>query len=107
VVKEDITPKDAQMLIGYDARKSTGVHDHIFHRIVALDDGTTQFFLVSSDICGISPALYDYIAAKLYIQYKINPVNFWWTVTHTHSAPEVGSPGFRCCFSWRALSTCN
>ena len=23
----------------------------------------------------------------------INPVNFWWTVTHTHSAPEVGVPG--------------
>ncbi len=98
VVKEDITPRDAQMLVGYDARKSTGVHDHIFHRIVALDDGTTQFFIVSSDICGISPALYDHVAEKLYIQYKINPVNFWWTVTHTHSAPEVGSPGLDAVF---------
>lgn len=98
VVKEDITPKDAQMLLGYAARKSTGVHDHIFHRIVALDDGRTQFFLVSSDICEISPTLYDDVAAKLFTQFKIRPANFWWTVTHTHSAPEVGSPGLDAVF---------
>src|SRR5215213_11242044 len=47
VVKEDITPEDAQMLLGYDPRRSTGVNDHIFHRIVAFDDGASQFFLVS------------------------------------------------------------
>jgi len=98
VVKEDITPVDAQMLLGYAARKSTGVHDRIMHRIVALDDGTTQFFLVSSDICEISPSLYDAVAARLYSTYGINPVNFWWTVTHTHSAPEVGSPGLDAVF---------
>lgn len=98
VIKEDITPADPQMLLGYAARKSTGVHDHIFHRIVALDDGSTQFFLVSTDICEISPTLYDHVAAKLQTQYKINPVNVWWTVTHTHSAPEVGSPGLDAVF---------
>lgn len=98
VVKEDITPTDEQILLGYDARKSTGVHDHIFHRIVALDDGITRFFLVSSDICEISPALYDSVAAMLFTRYKINPVNFLWTVTHTHSAPELGSPGLDAVF---------
>ena len=98
VVKVDITPKDTQNLQGYDPRRSTGVLDHIFHRIVALDDGITQFFLVSSDICLISPALYDSIAAILYTRYKIKPVNFWWTVTHTHSAPEVGAPGLGAVF---------
>jgi len=98
VVKKDITPADAQMLLGYDARKSTGVHDPIFHRIIALDDGASQFFLVSSDICEISPSLYDEVAAALYARFKINPLNFWWTVTHTHSAPEVGSPGLELVF---------
>lgn len=44
VVKIDITPEVPKMLLGYAARKSTGVHDHIFHRIVALDDGVKQFF---------------------------------------------------------------
>ena len=98
VVKKNITPQDAQMLLGYDARKSTGVHDSIFHRIIALDDGTTQFFLVSTDVCEFSPALYDKVAARLYAQYKIKPVNFWWGVTHTHSAPEVGAPGLDAVF---------
>lgn len=93
VVKVDITPADSQMLLGYQARKSIGVHDHIFHRIIVLDDGVTQFFLVSSDICEFSPSQYDRIAAQLKKQLGINPKNLWWATTHTHAAPEVGPPG--------------
>jgi neutral ceramidase len=93
VVKIDITPKDSQMLLGYQARKSTGVHDHIYHRIIVLDDGTTRFFLVSSDICEFSPSQYDRVAKQLKKQLGINPLNLWWATTHTHSAPEVGPPG--------------
>ena len=93
VVKIDITPDNSQNLLGYGARKSTGVHDHIYHRIVALDDGTTQFFLVSTDICLVSPTEYDLVTAQIKSQLGINPVNLWWTTTHTHSAPEVGNFG--------------
>ena len=93
VVKVDITPDNPQMLLGYQARQSTGVHDKIYHRIIALDDGTTQFFIVSSDICLVSPSEYDKVAARLLKEQKVNPINLWWTVTHTHSAPEVGPPG--------------
>lgn len=93
VVKVDITPSNSQQLLGYQARKSTGVHDKIYHRIVAIDDGDTLFFIVSSDVCLISPAEYDKVAQKLHTEHKIKPIDFWWTVTHTHSAPEVGPPG--------------
>lgn len=93
VVKKNITPSDAQYLLGYGERKSEGVHDSIFHRIVAIDDGTKQFFIISTDICLFSPSEYDKVAAKLQKQYGIEPVDVWWTVTHTHSAPEVGVPG--------------
>lgn len=93
VVKVDITPDNSQNLLGYDARKSTGVHDHIYHRIVALDDGVTQFFLVSTEICLFSPTEYDRVAAQIKSQLGISPMNLWWTVTHTHSAPEVGKSG--------------
>ena len=93
VVKIDITPKDSQMLLGYQARKSTGVHDHIYHRIIVLDDGTTRFFLISSDLCEFSPSQYDRVAAQLKKQLGISPLNLWWTTTHTHSAPELGPPG--------------
>lgn len=93
VVKVDITPNEPKMLLGYAARKSTGVHDRIYHRIVAMDDGVKQFFLVSTDICVMSPSEYDHVAAMLQKELGIDPENFWWTLTHTHSAPEVGVPG--------------
>ncbi|MBK7709845.1 MAG: neutral/alkaline non-lysosomal ceramidase N-terminal domain-containing protein [Bacteroidales bacterium] len=74
-------------------RKSTGVHDSIYHRIVALDDGTNQFFLVSTEICIISPTEYDKVAEEINRQLGISPMNLWWTATHTHSAPECGKAG--------------
>jgi neutral ceramidase len=93
VVKVDVTPEGHQMLLGYGARRSTGILDRIYHRIVVLDDGKTQFVLVSSDFAVVSPSEYDKVAAKMKSQLGINPVNFWWNLTHTHSAPEVGPPG--------------
>jgi len=90
VVKMDITPDNSQQLLGYQARKSTSVHDRIFHRIVAMDDGITPFYLISSDLCIISPDEYDKVAARLQKELGIDPLNVWWTTTHTHSAPEVG-----------------
>lgn len=93
VVKINITPGNSQNLLGYSARKSTGVHDSIYHRIVALDDGTNQFFLVSTEICIISPTEYDKVAAEINRQLGISPMNLWWTATHTHSAPECGKAG--------------
>ncbi|MCS7024515.1 MAG: neutral/alkaline non-lysosomal ceramidase N-terminal domain-containing protein [Bryobacteraceae bacterium] len=91
--KVDITPTSPQWLMGYAARRSTGVHDRIFHRVVLLDDGKTQLYLVSSDLCLFSPSVYDELAAELEAKFRIPRLQFWWTVTHTHSAPEVGPPG--------------
>jgi neutral ceramidase len=98
VVKVDITPGEPQVLAGYDPRTSTGIHDRIFHRVVAMDDGTTQFFLISTEIVGMSPSMYDRVAAQLKQKHGINPQHLWWTVTHTHSAPKVGPPGLGCVF---------
>src|SRR3954466_14426338 len=85
--KVDITPATPQWLLGYGPRKSTGVHDRIYHRVMALDDGRTQFFLVSRDFCLFFPELYDEVASALQ-QAGIERKQFWWSVTHTHSAPE-------------------
>jgi hypothetical protein len=92
-VKVDITPKTPQWLMGYGPRQSTGVHQPIFHRIAALEDGGVQVFLIASDLCLFSPSVYDDVAAALKKETGIEPRQVWWTVTHTHSAPEVGPPG--------------
>ena len=93
VVKIDITPDNPQHLVGYGARVSTGVHDRIYHRILAMDDGTTQFYLVSTEVCSFSPVEYDRVANQVQEQLGIPPENLWWTTTHTHSAPELGPRG--------------
>ena len=98
VVKIDLTPEKPQWLLGYKPRQSTGVHDRLYHRIVAMDDGRTQFFLVSTDICLYSPSLYDGVMKELEKEAGIKPLQVWWTVTHTHSAPEVGPPGLPAVF---------
>ena len=94
VVKIDITPEDPQMMAGYGARKvkSNGVHDRIFHRIVVLDDGTNQFIIASTEVGKFSPSVYDQVATQLQTQHGIDPVDFWWSYTHTHAAPIVGPP---------------
>ncbi len=89
-VKVDITPSAPQWLQGYGPRKSTGVHDRIYHRILAMDDGTTQFFLVSTDVCTILPSFYDEFSQELERDTGIKPEHIWWATTHTHSAPHVG-----------------
>jgi len=100
VVKVDITPEEPQHMQGYPRheQKSNGVLDRLYHRIVAMDDGKTQFFLVSSDICLIAPSEYDHMAEILKKQVGIEPINFLWTATHTHSGPEVGPQGLAAIF---------
>src|SRR5882724_1707982 len=93
VVKVDITPNTPKWLLGYGARQSTGVHDPIFHRVVAMDDGDAKFLLVSTDLCLFSPTVYYEVARRIEKETGIPPMRFWWSVTHTHSAPEIGPPG--------------
>lgn len=93
VVKVDITPTKPQWLMGYGARQSTGTHDPIHHRIAALSDGTTEVFLIASDFCLFSPSVYDEFTAELKKETGIEPQQVWWTVTHSHSTPELGPRG--------------
>jgi len=93
VVETDITPTSPQWLLGYGARQSDGVHDHIYQRVAALDDGKTTIYFVSTEIAVMSPGYFDKVAQDIQKQLGIAPQNIWWTATHTHSAPEVGPPG--------------
>ena len=91
-MKTDITPQNSQWLLGYQPRQSNGVHDRIYHRVLALEAGPTQFYLISSDLCLFSPTFYDTVTRDLQQETGIDPAHVWWSVTHTHAAPEVGPP---------------
>ena len=91
-VKVDITPESPQWLSGYAPRKSTDVLDRIYHRVLALESGAAQFYLLSSDLCLFSPTLYDSVMRDLQQETGIDPKHVMWSVTHTHAAPEIGPP---------------
>lgn len=93
VTVKNITPNESKFLVGYGARKSEGILDSIYHKVLILDDGISSFVLVSTDFCVISPSEYDRVAKLVEEKFGIEPSHFWWTATHTHSAPEVGPPG--------------
>ena len=92
-VKADITPRSSEWLMGYNARQSTGVHDPIYHRVVAMEAGGVLVYLAVSDLCLFSPSVYDDVALELERTMGIPRTHFWWSVTHSHAAPEVGAPG--------------
>ena len=91
-VKVDLTPKNSQWLLGYQARQSNGVLDSIYHRVLALDAGGTPFYLISTDVCLFSPNFHDAVMRELQTRTGIEPAHVWWGVTHTHAAPELGPP---------------
>lgn len=90
--KVDITPEGSTWLSGYGPRKSDGVLHRIYHRVLALDAGGTQLFLISSDLCLFSPGFYDSVMADLEKATGIGAKHVLWSVTHTHAAPEIGPP---------------
>jgi neutral ceramidase len=91
-VKTDITPQNSQWLLGYQARQSNGVHDNIYHRVLALEAAGTPFYLISTDLCLFSPNFHDSVMREVQNRTGIDPSHVWWSVTHTHAAPEVGPP---------------
>lgn len=92
-VKVEITPSNPKRLGGYGPRESTGIHDPIHHRVLLLASGGQEWVLVSSEFCVMSPAKYDEVAARLEREHGLGRTNFWWSLTHTHSAPEIGPGG--------------
>jgi len=91
--RTNITPSTSKNLLGYGPRMSEGIRDSLYHKVVILDDGVTQFYWVATDICTVAPVIYDQVVNRLNKEFNIDRENFWWSTTHTHSAPEVGPAG--------------
>lgn len=91
-VKADITPDGPVWMHNFGKRQSTGVLHPIYHRVVAMDDGEVEFYLVSSELIGFSAAFYDAFCERLEKETGIQKEQLWWTFTHTHAGPSVAKP---------------
>jgi len=91
--KAGITPPIGVPLAGFGARKSKssiGVHDSLFVRVIALQAGDQQAFIVGYDALLLYPTLAQTIQQRL----ALKPEQLFFTATHTHSGPGGWGNGF-------------
>ncbi|HPJ98014.1 MAG TPA: neutral/alkaline non-lysosomal ceramidase N-terminal domain-containing protein [Candidatus Hydrogenedentes bacterium] len=96
--KVEITPELGTPLAGsYQrmGRGATAVHDPFYVRALYLEDGDTRVFLVSADLCVISPDLRQGVLERPL--HGVPRENVILTATHTMNGPGgmVYSPAFR------------
>jgi hypothetical protein len=93
-----ITPETGVPLAGYGDRRgkpSTGSHDDLYVKAIALSDGQDYVVLVGCDMLLVPPNVAD-IARKHAEEMtggKINANNIYFTASHTHDGPGSWGPG--------------
>lgn len=87
VAQAVITPPAGTELLEPRGVPSTGVHDDLFVRALALDDGETELVVVTMDLLGLDLDLVARIRRTVYDRTGLPADRLMLTTTHTHSAP--------------------
>ena len=88
--KAGLTPHVGVPLAGYGGRKgapSTGVHDSLYVRVLSLESGDQQAFIIGYDALLLHPAVARRLEQRINDQLYISADRLLYTATHTHSGP--------------------
>ena len=86
--KADITPKLNSLLYGYPSiRHGVRVLDNLTVGAVAIRQEGETILILSTDVCGITPALNDKIREKMEQATGVKKENILYAAIHTHSGP--------------------
>ena len=94
----EITPPLTIPYLGYEPRHAlfTGVHDPLYARAIALDDGATQVILIAADAIGYSNELLGpgrnftaEVRQRIAAATGVPAAHVMLTTTHAHSTPET------------------
>jgi hypothetical protein len=91
-----MTPKVGTPLGGYGDRKgkpSTGVHDDLYVKALALSDGTDTVVLVGSDMLLVPPNVADLVREQVAAATPLTANDLYFTASHTHCGPGAWAPG--------------
>ncbi|MBI4549851.1 MAG: neutral/alkaline non-lysosomal ceramidase N-terminal domain-containing protein [Candidatus Omnitrophica bacterium] len=86
--RREITPPVGTPLSGYARRRgrpSTGVHDPLYVRVLALSDGTDRLILASCDLVAVHQELYERVLEQARSKHGLAPEQLWLAATHNHS----------------------
>lgn len=95
--KAEITPPIGTPLSGFGQRQgkpSTGVHDPIFVRALALNDGKDTAVLVGSDMLIVPDNIANIARADAAAETPLTPNDILFNASHTHSGPGAWGPGY-------------
>ncbi len=95
--KASMTPPSGVPLSGYGARKgapSSGVHDELWVKALALNDGADTAVIVGSDMLIVPENAADLVRGQVWRQKGIGPGQVLLNASHTHSGPGAFGPGF-------------
>lgn len=83
----NITPPLGEPIVGgWGSPLGEHVHDELYARCLALDDGETRLVLVICDSLGIAREVYDAARKVIHEQTGIPEANMMMAATHTHSS---------------------
>lgn len=94
---KSIVPTIGTPLAGYGARNgkpSTGVHDEIYVKALALSDGSDTAVLIGSDMLLVPNNVADLVRVKVVQETPLNANDLLFNASHTHDAPGAWAPGF-------------
>jgi len=91
VAVSDITPPRGSVLAGFAARTapSAGIHDPLFARAVALDDGRQGSIVVAADLVALTIEQCDEVRRRVGEHTGLGVESVLVSVTHTHAGPHV------------------
>lgn len=89
--KVDITPEQSCLLCGYASRTelSTGVHDPLSARAIALEQGDRRLVLLSCDLIGFYGGTAERLRQVICDAAKLHPEELFLAGIHTHAAPTL------------------
>lgn len=93
---QSITPPIGTPLAGYGDRKgrpSTGVHDELYVKALALSDGTDRIVVVGSDLLIVPENVAELVRARVTESTLLTAHDILFTASHNHSGPGGFAPG--------------
>lgn len=90
------TPPIGTPLGGYGDRRgkpSTGVHDDLYVKALALSDGKDTVVLTGSDLLLVPPNVAEVAWARVAKETPLTPNDILFTASHTHCGPGAWAPG--------------
>jgi hypothetical protein len=88
----DITPDESSPvpMSGFGGRTEPfeKIHDRIFYRAIALDDGHRKAAILVGDVLSVSHAFWETVTKRVEKEFGIPKANVLLCATHTHGAPH-------------------